>query len=162
MQSRRTPQMSDNAQSPGPKPTGSLWAAQQPQQSHDAPPQYAPPQPPQDAPPQAQPYPPPTFAPQPPQPAPTVYYPPPAYVAYPAPAPARSTNGMAIASLVLGLLWLYGVGSILAIVFGHVAMSQIDGSNATQSGRGMALAGAILGYIGAAVTVLLLIVAASL
>src|SRR3954452_10189320 len=162
MQSRRTPQMSDNAQSPGPKPTGYLWAAQQPQQSHDAPPQYAPPQPAQYAPPQAQQYPPPTFAPQPPQPAPTVYYPPPAYVAYPAPAPARPKNGMAIASLVLGLLWLYGVGSILAIVFGHVAMSQIAGSNATQSGRGMALAGAILGYIGAAVTVLLLIVAASL
>jgi hypothetical protein len=69
---------------------------------------------------------------------------------------------MAIASLVLGLLWLYGVGSILEIVFGHVAMSQIDRSNGSQTGRGMALAGAILGYVGTAAMVLVLLFALSL
>ena len=58
------------------------------------------------------------------------------------------TNGMAIASLVLGILWLYGVGSILALIFGLIGQKQIDESNGTQSGRGMATAGVVLGVIG--------------
>jgi hypothetical protein len=29
-----------------------------------------------------------------------------------------STNGLAVASLVLGIVWLYGIGSILALIFG--------------------------------------------
>jgi hypothetical protein len=51
---------------------------------------------------------------------------------------------------VLGLLgWLVcGIGSILAVIFGHVARGQIKRSNGTQTGSGMALAGLILGYIG--------------
>ena len=127
--------MSDHTHEPAPERPGALWAQQLPQQSH-----------------------------QPPAPGPGYYYPPPGYVPYPPPAaaPSRSTNGLAIAALVLGILWIYGVGSVLAIVFGHVAMGQIDGSNGRQSGRGMALAGAILGYVGAALMVLVLIVAASL
>ena len=28
------------------------------------------------------------------------------------------TNGLAIASMVLGILWIYWIGSILALVFG--------------------------------------------
>jgi hypothetical protein len=68
------------------------------------------------------------------------------------------TNGMAIASLVLGLLWIWAIGSVLAIIFGHIAMGQIDQSGGLQSGRGMALAGTILGYVGTGFTVLLLMV----
>jgi hypothetical protein len=30
-------------------------------------------------------------------------------------------NGLAIASMVLGILWLYWIGSILALIFGLVA-----------------------------------------
>lgn len=67
----------------------------------------------------------------------------------PAPVPpSPSTNGLAIASLVLGILWLYWVGSILALVFGYIARRQIDDSGGRQGGRGIAIAGIVLGWIG--------------
>ncbi|MGH9413806.1 MAG: DUF4190 domain-containing protein [Terriglobales bacterium] len=68
----------------------------------------------------------------------------------PAPAAAIKTNGLAIASLVLGILWFGWLGSILAIVFGHIAHSQIRDAQGSQKGHGMATAGLILGYIGIA------------
>jgi hypothetical protein len=55
-------------------------------------------------------------------------------------------NGMAIASMVLGIVWLYGVGSILALVFGYQARRQIELSG--QRGTGMATAGIVLGWVG--------------
>ncbi len=61
--------------------------------------------------------------------------------------PATSTNGIAIASTVLGIVWIYWIGSMLAIVFGHISLSQIK-RNPYQTGRGMAIAGPLLGYIG--------------
>ena len=59
---------------------------------------------------------------------------------------ARATNGMAIASMVLGILWLYWIGSVLALVFGYVARAQIRQRN--EGGGGMAIAGIVLGWIG--------------
>ena len=73
--------------------------------------------------------------------------------------PAGSTNGLAIVSLVAGLLWMWWIGSILAVVFGHAALNQIARSG--QSGRGIAIAGLALGYIGLA-TMLLTIFAVAL
>jgi hypothetical protein len=67
----------------------------------------------------------------------------------------RGTNGLAIAALVLGILWVYWVGSILAVIFGHVALSQIHRSR--QGGRGLAIAGLVLGYVGLALLLLLII-----
>lgn len=64
---------------------------------------------------------------------------------YPVPP---STNGLAIASLVLGILWLYWLGSILALIFGYVARRQIDTSHGASNGRGLATAGVVLGWIG--------------
>jgi hypothetical protein len=58
------------------------------------------------------------------------------------------TNGLAIASLVVGCLWIWWIGSLLAVVFGHVALNQL--ARRGQSGRGMAIAGLALGYIGLA------------
>ena len=58
------------------------------------------------------------------------------------------TNGLAIASLVVGILWMWWIGSILAVVFGHVALRQIARSPYGQSGRGLAIAGLVLGYGG--------------
>jgi hypothetical protein len=58
------------------------------------------------------------------------------------------TSGMAIASLVLGLLWGYGVGSILAIIFGMIAKKNIREADGMQTGEGMATAGIVLGIIG--------------
>ena len=78
--------------------------------------------------------------------------PPPAFTAYTPYAPgvvqATSTNGLAIASMVLGILWIYWIGSILALVFGYVAKGQIERSAGRQGGRGMAIAGIVLGWIG--------------
>jgi hypothetical protein len=71
---------------------------------------------------------------------------------YVATAPrSASTNGLAIASLVLGVIG----GSVLAIVLGHIARKQIRTTG--QNGGGMALAGLILGYITLAVEIVLLI-----
>jgi hypothetical protein len=71
------------------------------------------------------------------------------------------TNGLAIASMVLGIIWIYWIGSILAVIFGHVALSQIKKSEGMQRGRGMAIAGLVLGYVGVATLVLVLVLAAS-
>ena len=60
------------------------------------------------------------------------------------------TNGLAIASLVLGIAQIFTciIGGILALVFGYISRRQIDESGGTQGGRGMAIAGIILGWIG--------------
>lgn len=68
---------------------------------------------------------------------------------YPA---SSSTNGLAIASLVCGIVWVCGLGSIAAIVCGHIGRSQIRRDRS--QGAGMALAGLILGYVGLAVVLL--------
>lgn len=70
-----------------------------------------------------------------------------------------STNGMAIASMVLGILWLYWVGSILALVFGYVAKKQIRESMGRQGGDGMATAGIVLGWIGVGVVAVIIVIA---
>jgi len=71
------------------------------------------------------------------------------YTGYP---PSTGTNGMAVASLVLGILWIYWIGSILALVFGYAGLNQIRQRG--QAGRGLAIAGIILGWIGIAILVI--------
>jgi len=66
-------------------------------------------------------------------------------VAHPAP---QTTNGLAIAGMVLGILWLYWIGSILALIFGYVARGQIAASAGRQGGGGMAIAAIVLGWVG--------------
>jgi type II secretory pathway pseudopilin PulG len=62
-------------------------------------------------------------------------------------------NGFAIASVVLGgvgivVSWfLLAIPSILAVIFGHIARSQIKASAGQQAGAGMALGGLIMGYV---------------
>jgi hypothetical protein len=70
------------------------------------------------------------------------------------------TNGYAIASLVLGILWIYSIGSILALVFGYLAKGRIDASGGRESGRGMAVAGIVLGWIGVGLTLLAILLIA--
>ena len=74
-------------------------------------------------------------------------------------APGQGTNGFAIASLVLGILWGYGLLSVLAIIFGAVGLKQTRERN--QGGRGMATAGLVLGIVGASVALILIIIAAA-
>ena len=82
---------------------------------------------------------------------------------YGAPLPVSSgTNGMSIAALVLGVLWLYGVGSILSLIFGYISLGQIK-RDPRQRGKGMAIAGVVLGWVGivgAAIVVALIVYAA--
>jgi uncharacterized membrane protein len=120
---------------------------------------YAPP--PAPPPPPLAPYAPPpappgTNAPPPASPSPIAQgYPPPAY-GYARPT---KTNGLAIASMVLGILWIYWIGSILALVFGYVAKGQIDRSGGAQTGRGMAVAGIVLGWVGIGLLVIAIVAA---
>ena len=72
--------------------------------------------------------------------------PPPPYAYVRVPTQPR-TNGFAIASLVLGIIWLGGLGSILAIIFGGVAISQINRSHGLETVKGMAIAGLVLGIV---------------
>jgi hypothetical protein len=69
-----------------------------------------------------------------------------------APAPQR-TSGMAIASLILGLVWIYWIGSILAVIFGHIALKETK-RDPRVGGRALAIAGLVLGYIGLGILVI--------
>jgi hypothetical protein len=76
--------------------------------------------------------------------------------------PTPGTNGMAVASLVLGLVglvtfWLVAVPNILAIVFGFVGRNQIRNSGGVQEGDGLAIAGIVLGIVGSVIFVIVLL-----
>jgi hypothetical protein len=60
----------------------------------------------------------------------------------------RRTNPLAIVSLVAGILWLYWIGSAIAVVTGFIAFRQIERCSGTQGGRGLAIAGLALGLAG--------------
>jgi len=88
----------------------------------------------------------------------------------PPPAPPRSsqlavtdiwtppkTNALAIASLVLSLFWLGGLGSVGAVVLGHMAKREIATSGGRQTGGSLATAGLAIGYIGLALMALYLL-----
>ena len=72
---------------------------------------------------------------------------PPSTMGYPGSA-TQTTNGLAIASLVLSLLWFAGLGSILAVIFAVRGRKQIRESGGTQGGDGIATAGFIVGIVG--------------
>ena len=78
--------------------------------------------------------------------------------AYPAPPAIARVEGFAVASLVLGIVWVYSIGSILAIVFGTVALRRIKESNGWRTGKGMAVAGLVLGLVGVAMVVVAIVV----
>jgi hypothetical protein len=66
------------------------------------------------------------------------------------------TNGHAIASLFLSIIWLFGIGSIVAIVLAFRALREIRESNGEQGGRVLALAGIGIGIAGLGSTALML------
>ena len=84
----------------------------------------------------------------------------------------QGTNGLAMTSMILGiagivLIWLpivdfLGIlGAIVAVILGHIGFSQINRPGNMQGGRGMAIAGFVLGYISIAIFVLVIIVLAA-
>lgn len=77
-----------------------------------------------------------------------------------APPAGRRTEGLAIASLVLGIAGFVVcplVCSILAVVFGNQAKTKIA-QDPSLEGEGMANAGVILGWIGIALTAILIFI----
>ena len=97
----------------------------------------------------------PTLPPAPPAP------PSPAPAPAPAPVPAgRQTSPLAIVSLVAGLLgWtlLPWLGSLAAVVCGHMARAEIRRSAGAMDGDGLAIAGLILGWTVIALSLLALL-----
>ena len=79
---------------------------------------------------------------------------------YPFAAAPGRTSGLAIASMVLGIVWIYWIGSILAVIFGHIALGQAK-KDPTLRGKGMAVAGLVLGYVGIGVLVVTILAAAA-
>ncbi|MDA7887845.1 GYF domain-containing protein [Akkermansiaceae bacterium] len=77
---------------------------------------------------------------------------------------APPTSGLAIASMVCGILSIFFCfcgGMLLgipAVICGHMAMKQtgsdVDGGPPRMGGRGMAIAGLVMGYIGIAILIL--------
>src|SRR5579864_5184029 len=61
---------------------------------------------------------------------------------------APETSGKAIFSLVCGLLFILLPFSVVAVVFGHLSLSEIRRSAGRLTGKGLAVTGLVLGYIG--------------
>lgn len=76
-----------------------------------------------------------------------------------APLPEAQTSGKAIASLVCGILNVFPL-FIVAIVLGHISLSEIRKSAGRLKGEGLAIAGLVLGYLGIVAIPLILIIAA--
>jgi hypothetical protein len=92
-------------------------------------------------------------------PSPTIPPPPASPSGYGA---APSTNGFAVASLVLGIVGFASCSPwILALVFGYMARNQIDQSQGRQTGRGLATAGIVLGWVWCGLTIVYVIVIAA-
>jgi hypothetical protein len=72
-----------------------------------------------------------------------------------APSP---TSGLAIAALVTGLFfWCCAIPGIVAIVLGHLALEQIEDSGGVKRGRGMAITGIVLGWVGIGIVSVLVV-----
>ena len=89
------------------------------------------------------------------EPAPEAAYTPPPSAA----AGGKRTSGMSIAALILGILGIISFWplSILAIIFGAIGISQIN-KDPSLKGKGMAMAGLVMGIVAIAVWILVAVV----
>ncbi|MDA7496272.1 GYF domain-containing protein [Akkermansiaceae bacterium] len=74
------------------------------------------------------------------------------------------TNGLAIASMICGILSLvffcFCGGLFLgipAVICGHLSLNQLNALGNSQQGRGMAIAGLICGYLGIAILIIMML-----
>ena len=58
------------------------------------------------------------------------------------------TSGKAIFSLICGILFIVLPFSVVAVIFGYIALSEIRKSPGRLKGRGLAITGIVLGYVG--------------
>lgn len=85
---------------------------------------------------------------------------------YPPTHVAQPTSGLAIASLccsVGGVLifFIWPLTAIVGIILGFMALSHIDRSGGAVSGRGLAIAGIVAGFFIVAMTIIMIVVIAS-
>ena len=73
----------------------------------------------------------------------------PSSITSPVPPSPKRTSGLAIASLILGILGIFpcGLTALIGLILGIVAMSQVRKSNGTLGGHGLALAGTIVSAV---------------
>ena len=86
-------------------------------------------------------------------------WPPPPAPGQPPWGPAPPANGKATTALVLGICGIALcplILSIPALVLGYQARGEIDRSGGTQGGRGQAIAGIVMGWIGLVLGLLIL------
>ena len=69
------------------------------------------------------------------------------------------TSGKAIASLVCGIFFFVLPAAIVAVVMGHLSLSDIRRGAGRLAGRGMAISGLVLGYVGLSFLPVLIIAA---
>jgi len=72
---------------------------------------------------------------------------------------APETSGKAIFSLICGVLFFLPIPPffLVAIIFGHLSLSEIRRSAGRLTGRGLAIAGLVLGYLGVTAMVALIV-----
>jgi len=68
-------------------------------------------------------------------------------------------SGKAIASLVCGIFTFFLPASIAAIILGHISLSDIRNSAGRIGGKGIAIAGLVLGYLGLTILPILIVAA---
>lgn len=93
----------------------------------------------------------------------TPYATPQAQADRPVPGATIPTDGLAIASLVCGILaivtcYLWGLFGIPAVICGHLSKKKMTASPTPIAGQGMATAGLVMGYIGIALQACVIIV----
>lgn len=76
---------------------------------------------------------------------------------------ATPTDGLSIASLVLGIIsimscYVWGLFAIPAVICGHMSLKKINTSPTPVAGKGMAIAGLVMGYIGIALQLLIIVI----
>ena len=69
-------------------------------------------------------------------------------------------SGKAIASFICGLFVFFFPASVVAVILGHLSLSEIRKSAGRLKGQGIATAGLVLGYLGIAFIPIVLIIAA--
>jgi len=80
---------------------------------------------------------------------------------YPPMMPAQPTSGLAIGAMICGIAEIFtlGLAAIPAVILGHLARAQIRQTG--ERGDGMAIAGLVLGYLGIAGWLLVILAIAS-
>ncbi len=76
-----------------------------------------------------------------------------------APVASPETSGKAVASLICGIISIFPF-CVVAIILGHIAVSQIGKSAGRLTGKGVAIAGLVLGYLGLVAIPFIAIIAA--